>query len=55
MVAITDMLLPGGKPIPLAALLGGVLIIVAFLMLSWSTYRELQEERRKKYVLSQSE
>lgn len=49
-VALVDWLLPGGKPFSLLALLGGVLIIVAFLLLSWSTYREMQEERRKKYV-----
>lgn len=50
MVAVTDMLLPGGKMLSLAALIGGVFIIIAFLLLSWSTYRELSEERRKKYV-----
>jgi hypothetical protein len=26
---------------------GGLLIIVAFFLLSWSTYREMNEEKRK--------
>ena len=47
LVAVVDMLLPNGKWLSLAALIGGVFIIIAFLLLSWSTYRELQEERRK--------
>jgi len=29
-------------------MVGGLLIIGAFLVLSWATYREMDEERRKK-------
>ena len=46
LVAITDWLRTG-KKLPPAALGGGLLIIAAFLLLSWSTYREMEEERRK--------
>jgi drug/metabolite transporter (DMT)-like permease len=31
-----------------ASIVGGLLIIIAFLLLSWSTYRELDEARRKR-------
>jgi len=48
LVAIVDWALPGGEPLSLAALAGGLLIIGAFLLLSWSTYREMNEERRKR-------
>ncbi|MCJ1334860.1 hypothetical protein MMC09_000125 [Bachmanniomyces sp. S44760] len=47
LVAIVDWLLKG-EPLSTAAILGGILIIVAFLLLSWSTYREMDEERRKR-------
>lgn len=49
-VAIIDQLLPPplNSPLSAAAVLGGCLIIGAFLMLSWATYREMDEERRKK-------
>jgi drug/metabolite transporter (DMT)-like permease len=47
LVAITDWLITG-KPLSGPALLGGVLIIVAFLMLSWATYREMSEEAEKR-------
>lgn len=47
LVAIVDWMLPGGEAPSAAAIIGGVLIIGAFLMLSWSTYREMGEERRK--------
>ena len=49
LVAITDWLLPGGQSLSLAAIIGGLLIIGAFLLLSWSTFREMNEERRKRY------
>lgn len=37
-----------GQPLSFASIVGGILIIVAFLLLSWSTYREMDEERRKR-------
>lgn len=46
LVAVVDWLRTG-EPISSASILGGFLIIVAFLLLSWSTYREMNEERRK--------
>ena len=46
-VAVTDWMLTG-KPLSPAAIAGGLVIIVAFLLLSWSTYREMDEERRKR-------
>ena len=49
LVALTDWMLTG-EPLSLAAIVGGLLIIGAFLMLAWSTFRELNEERRKRYV-----
>ncbi|KAI9802710.1 MAG: hypothetical protein M1825_002732 [Sarcosagium campestre] len=45
-VAIVDWLLTG-DPLAPAAIAGGLLIIAAFLLLSWSTYRESEEEKRK--------
>ncbi|KAI9742358.1 MAG: hypothetical protein M1818_003891 [Claussenomyces sp. TS43310] len=45
-VAIVDWLLTG-KPLKGAAMVGGVLIISAFGLLSWSTFREMQEEQKK--------
>ena len=47
LVAITDWLITG-KPLSVAAITGGTLIIFAFLMLSWATYREMSEEQRKR-------
>jgi drug/metabolite transporter (DMT)-like permease len=47
LVAITDWLITG-KPLSGAAILGGTLIIVAFCMLSWATYREMSEEAEKR-------
>lgn len=48
-VALTDWLLTG-KPLSFAALAGGALIMVAFLMLSWSTWREMNEHEANKPV-----
>jgi hypothetical protein len=31
----------------MASIIGGLLIIAAFFLLSWSTYREMNEERKK--------
>ncbi len=50
LVAIVDYFLTG-VPLSGAAIGGGLLIIAAFLLLSWSTYREMDEERRKRYVI----
>ena len=47
LVAITDWFITG-KPLSIAAICGGGLIIVAFLMLSWATYREMSEEQKKR-------
>ena len=46
LVAIVDWAITG-KALSLAAIIGGLLIIGAFLLLSWSTFREMNEERRK--------
>ncbi|KAJ5729155.1 uncharacterized protein N7483_003663 [Penicillium malachiteum] len=46
LVAIVDWFRTG-QPLSFAAIVGGILIMVAFFLLSWSTYRELAEERRK--------
>ena len=46
LVAIVDWAWTG-VPLSAAAVFGGLLIIGAFLMLSWSTYREMQEQQRK--------
>jgi len=55
LVAIVDWLWTG-VPLSGAAIVGGLLIITAFLLLSWSTYREMSEERRRKRVdLSESD
>ncbi|KAE9966137.1 hypothetical protein BLS_007195 [Venturia inaequalis] len=51
-VAIIDQLLPPPLNAPLsgAAIVGGTLIIGAFLMLSWATYKEMEEERKRASV-----
>ncbi|KAG0652617.1 Solute carrier family 35 member F5 [Hyphodiscus hymeniophilus] len=49
LVAIVDWAWTG-VPLSPAAIIGGLLIIAAFLMLTWSTYREMQEHRRKRQV-----
>ncbi|TVY37723.1 putative vacuolar membrane protein [Lachnellula occidentalis] len=55
LVAIVDWLWTG-VPLAPAAIAGGILIIAAFLLLSWSTYREMTEDIRKKQVdLSESD
>ncbi|KAH0615248.1 uncharacterized protein H6S33_000884 [Morchella sextelata] len=46
LVAITDWFI-FGTPISTAALLGGVLIIAAFVLLSWCTWEEMNEEKPK--------
>ncbi|USW47877.1 Putative solute carrier family 35 member F3/F4 [Septoria linicola] len=49
LVALCDELLPPPLYSPLtgAAMAGGLLIIFAFLLLSWFTYKEMEEERHK--------
>lgn len=56
-VAIVDQLLPPplNSPLTPAAIVGGLLIIGAFLLLSWATYKEMDEERRHKLEESPSE
>jgi hypothetical protein len=56
-VAIVDQLLPPplNSPLTPAAIVGGILIIGAFLLLSWATYKEMDEERRHKLEESPSE
>lgn len=46
LVAIVDWLRTG-HPLAKSSVAGGVLIMVAFFLLSWSTYREMNEERKK--------
>jgi drug/metabolite transporter (DMT)-like permease len=53
-VAIVDWLLTG-KPLSGAAMGGGVMIIVAFLGLSWSTYREMMEQEEHKLAVDFSD
>ena len=47
LVAITDYLLTG-EPLSAATISGGLLIIVAFVLLSWATWREMVEDERKR-------
>lgn len=49
LVAITDWLWRG-KTLTPVALGGGLLIVAAFLLLSWSTFREMSLEQKKKQV-----
>lgn len=49
LVAIVDWFWTG-IPLSPAAIIGGILIIGAFLLLTYSTYREMAEERRKKQI-----
>ncbi|CAK7212586.1 hypothetical protein SCUCBS95973_001514 [Sporothrix curviconia] len=48
-VAVSDWWLTGVPP-SAAALLGGSMIVVAFALLSWSTYKEMTEEEQKREV-----
>lgn len=49
LVAIVDWAWTG-IPLSAAAISGGLLIIVAFLLLSWSTFVEMRDDRRRKEV-----
>lgn len=48
LVAITDSWLHPHESLSAAAIGGGSMIIVAFAMLSWATYREMDQERKKR-------
>jgi drug/metabolite transporter (DMT)-like permease len=48
LVAITDSLLHPEEKLSGAAIGGGSMIIIAFAMLSWATYREMDQERKKR-------
>jgi drug/metabolite transporter (DMT)-like permease len=55
LVAIVDWLWTG-VPLSPAAVVGGLLIIAAFILLTWSTYREMAEDRRRREIdLSESD
>lgn len=56
-VALVDQLLPPplNAPLTSAAVLGGLLIIGAFLLLAYASYKEMDEERRMKLEESPSE
>ncbi|PFH63362.1 hypothetical protein XA68_12326 [Ophiocordyceps unilateralis] len=49
-VALADWFLTG-QPLSWAAIIGGSMIIVAFLGLSWSTYREMTEHEARKLAV----
>jgi drug/metabolite transporter (DMT)-like permease len=49
MVAIVDWLI-SHVPLSPGAIIGGLLIIGAFALLTWSTYKEMQEDTRKREV-----
>lgn len=50
LVALCDQVLPPPlyNPLTAAAVAGGMLIIFAFALLSWATYKEMEEENKKK-------
>ncbi|KAI4669593.1 uncharacterized protein J4E79_001638 [Alternaria viburni] len=56
-VALVDQLLPPplNSPLTPAAIVGGLLIIGAFSLLSWASYKEMDEERRHKLEEAPSE
>lgn len=47
LVAISDWALTG-EPLSTAAIIGGLLIVIAFAMLSWSTWREMSEHAKQR-------
>jgi drug/metabolite transporter (DMT)-like permease len=49
LVAIVDWMLTG-EPLKPAAIVGGLLIVGAFVLLSWCTFREMQDDRGKKEI-----
>ena len=46
LVAIVDWVRTG-QPLSPSSIVGGILIMIAFFLLSWSTYREMNEEQLK--------
>lgn len=50
LVALVDWFITG-EPLSWAAIVGGAMIIVAFIGLSWSTYREMKEHEAEKIDL----
>ncbi|CEI67143.1 hypothetical protein FVEN_g11015 [Fusarium venenatum] len=49
LVAIVDWMITG-EPLSFAAIVGGAMIIIAFLGLTWSTYREMKEHAAREPV-----
>ena len=54
LVAIVDWFITG-EPLSWAAIFGGTMIIVAFVGLSWSTYREMKEHEAQKMEIDLSD
>ncbi|KAI6784198.1 putative vacuolar membrane protein-like protein [Emericellopsis cladophorae] len=54
LVAIVDWFITG-EPLSWAAIIGGTMIIVAFVGLSWSTYREMKEHEAQKLSVDLSD
>jgi drug/metabolite transporter (DMT)-like permease len=50
-VALVDQLLPDAPPFSGAAIVGGLLIVAAFSLLAWDTYKEMNEEEKHKSVI----
>lgn len=50
LVALVDWFITG-EPLSWAAIIGGIMIIVAFIGLSWSTYREMKEHEAEKLAV----
>ena len=53
-VAIADWFITG-EPLSWAAIIGGTMIIIAFVGLSWSTYREMKEHEAQKMAVDLSD
>ncbi|KAF7547274.1 hypothetical protein G7Z17_g7828 [Cylindrodendrum hubeiense] len=53
-VALVDWFITG-EPLSFAAIIGGAMIIVAFLGLTWSTYREMQEHEAMEPIVDLSD
>jgi len=44
LVALVDQMMPTGKPLTAAAIVGGLTICTAFFLLAWSMWREMSED-----------